>query len=1291
MLSSENQKRSFGPLQSDDKLFGTQSSIMPILPIVDVDPLDRTRPTFERHNLRRWSISSAAGLQMGVSRVYEDLQQIPLYGTDGKPRGRVHNSGTCVYLAGVLEYLTAEVLELAGNATREAGARTIEPEHIATAFKKDKELLELAVILKGEAGVTSEEMPAAVESDNVKLSDLNADGLQIVLYHVGTVDLVQSCQFVCKRWNELLAPVSDFWKRRFFHLYHLTPRPQLPDDAYLQASTYNRNETLMQRQAFQDGAYSWLNVNHTMDLLYYHELYPDHPSAISKHHFEVVAGNIICDYATDEEMTEEAVDVLQAAAEDHVIRYMRGISRLEEREGKEVDEEILYERDLVRLQRSHRLIDRLMDCHSERSATNDRAKDIMESDADTRHDDDDSAAQRQDQFDDIMEQTKDNLFEYEVDYGASEEENDYDDEQFSPTMMIYGRTYPAENTTTLGWVNHCAMRMNLNHVQGETGQEAYARWEMEHDFDNIVDRAEKEGLTDDEDWVNDTTNQSGEWYLCKWRKYGTCLQYYIDRVEKPDETIDRADYQLWCNDIQEVVPPARWKGLVIPDVAWKTGEMIQIQELIEEMIEEGSSVYLREYWSRSQYDFASKVMGLYHIREEIDAVILGLYRDFPPMLGKRHRVVGEAEEHDPNHSQQLRLHCSWNPPLSQPPASLDIIKSQAAAHIKGLELFRVLQDGWAPQSRTCSLPPVDIFSLFSLASDALTAEEKRVIGQMHPALYDGYNLLHMAVDCMPDDPVRCEETVRRLIEEYGISVTTKTETDGYTAVNLAIENGRGGLVEVLRDYEEESTAEEEIGRQLKKLKVTVQTRRAYTTIDHLPRDIIEYVSCLLLPHSCNGSESPHGRSSPLFRSVFHLVRIISSVINSLSQMLCNQRLYRFIHPIYLKHFLYRMSLPFKFPAQIKRFFVDHPDSASLVHTLHINNTNNLMIESMRVFDNPHVFSSLRRIEGDIRVTADGIASMSSLPLANFERIKIRMDLTDSCVDDLLESYYNCLLRTLIRPHVKHFHLDAYRSGPFFVYNREASFVDKLASHNNLTELYLPSFMQSSLTQHTWPLLQKFGLHYNDRWNSHFNSSTDGYDIALFSAFYDRHPSITDIDLHFTGRLKPTQLPNLTRVRCCPQSLNEVITPLSDGTYRPITHIEFILNSGYYNLPIEISHHLQELPHLSHLSNIDRSFLGVVQLPPSLESLSIIYDPKKWTFLLPYDHFRRSMTLTNVIDGDSWYPLIVWLNQWLNATPTLKYIRLYSNIEVWADPKGILVKVAHQDGDEWMTYDMEEDE
>eukprot|EP00798_Chlamydomonas_sp_ICE-L_P017602 gene17602-biopygen26572 len=81
------------------------------------------------------SRSAKAGLQFPVGRVARYLKK-------GKYAERV-GAGAPVYLAAVLEYLCAEVLELAGNAARDNKKTRIIPRHVQLAIRNDEELSKL--------------------------------------------------------------------------------------------------------------------------------------------------------------------------------------------------------------------------------------------------------------------------------------------------------------------------------------------------------------------------------------------------------------------------------------------------------------------------------------------------------------------------------------------------------------------------------------------------------------------------------------------------------------------------------------------------------------------------------------------------------------------------------------------------------------------------------------------------------------------------------------------------------------------------------------------------------------------------------------------------------------------------------------------------------------------------------------------------------------------------------------------------------------------------------------------
>ncbi|KAK3525521.1 hypothetical protein QTP86_033935 [Hemibagrus guttatus] len=105
--------------------------------------------------------SSRAGLQFPISRVHRLLRK-------GNYAERV-GAGTPVYLAAMLEYLTAEILELAGNAARDNKKTRIIPRHLQLAVRNDEELNKLlggVTIALGGVGKPGEVEVCAGEKKN---------------------------------------------------------------------------------------------------------------------------------------------------------------------------------------------------------------------------------------------------------------------------------------------------------------------------------------------------------------------------------------------------------------------------------------------------------------------------------------------------------------------------------------------------------------------------------------------------------------------------------------------------------------------------------------------------------------------------------------------------------------------------------------------------------------------------------------------------------------------------------------------------------------------------------------------------------------------------------------------------------------------------------------------------------------------------------------------------------------------------------------------------------------------
>jgi len=107
------------------------------------------------------SRSAKAGLQFPVGRIHRLLKK-------GNYAQRV-GAGAPVYLAAVLEYLAAEILELAGNAARDNKKQRIVPRHLQLAIRNDEELNKLlGNVVISQGGVVPHINPELLPSKSKK-------------------------------------------------------------------------------------------------------------------------------------------------------------------------------------------------------------------------------------------------------------------------------------------------------------------------------------------------------------------------------------------------------------------------------------------------------------------------------------------------------------------------------------------------------------------------------------------------------------------------------------------------------------------------------------------------------------------------------------------------------------------------------------------------------------------------------------------------------------------------------------------------------------------------------------------------------------------------------------------------------------------------------------------------------------------------------------------------------------------------------------------------------------------
>ncbi|KAJ3040282.1 Histone H2A.V [Rhizophlyctis rosea] len=109
----------------------TRGKILDLADNADSNAAANTKQKKEKQ--QAYSRASRAGLQFPVGRIHRYLKE--------RTQNNVRvGAKSAVYAAAILEYLTAEVLELAGNASKDLKVKRITPRHLQLAIRGDEEL-----------------------------------------------------------------------------------------------------------------------------------------------------------------------------------------------------------------------------------------------------------------------------------------------------------------------------------------------------------------------------------------------------------------------------------------------------------------------------------------------------------------------------------------------------------------------------------------------------------------------------------------------------------------------------------------------------------------------------------------------------------------------------------------------------------------------------------------------------------------------------------------------------------------------------------------------------------------------------------------------------------------------------------------------------------------------------------------------------------------------------------------------------------------------------------------------